>query len=108
LIGQLGDFVKRDLFSAAPAFGILVLARMVYQNVSHYLGRHRKKVRSILPLYVLLIHEFNVGLINESRSLQSVIASLSSHETARQSAQLGFNHRDQPIEGVSITLVPAQ
>jgi hypothetical protein len=81
---------------------------MVYQNVSHYLRRHRKEVRSILPLYVLLIYELHVCFIDESRSLKSVIPSFTSHEAARQSAQFGFNQRDQPIEGISITLVPAQ
>lgn len=55
---------------------------MVYQDMSHDLGRHRKEVRAILPVNVLLVHESHVIFVDQRRSLTRMILSLSPHKAA--------------------------
>jgi hypothetical protein len=45
---------------------------VIDQYPSHRLSRDSEKVRTVLPVHVALIDEFQIGLIDQRRRLKSV------------------------------------
>jgi hypothetical protein len=83
-----------------------MLTSVVDEDASHYLCGDAVEVRSILPLH-LLIDEFQVGFIHQSRRLQRVIVAFTAHVSMCQFMQFVFNHRYQFFESRMIPLLHA-
>ena len=81
---------------------------MVDQHPSHQLGRDGEELRAVLPVGVLLIHELEVGLVDERRGLQRVLGPLSPEMRVRDPVQFLVDERHQVIEGIAIALVPGE
>ncbi len=90
---------------AAASFHV-VAASMFHQNAPHQLGRPREKMRSILPLHALVIHQANVGFVYQGRRLQAVAGAFASHVAARQAAEFVIDDGGQPLERGSFSVAP--
>ena len=82
----------------APAALQIVAARILHQNAPHQLGGNRKKVRAVLPLHALVIHQAHVGFIHQRRGLKAVAGAFAPQVTARQAAEFLINNRGQPLK----------
>ncbi|HEY0283980.1 MAG TPA: hypothetical protein VGC23_01225, partial [Vicinamibacterales bacterium] len=62
----------------------------------------------ILPIDVLDIDQAQVHLVDERGRLQAVTRPFAGHAPARDTAQLGVDDRNQPIERRLVALSPLQ
>ena len=68
-------------------------ACVVNEDTSHQLRRHAEKLRSVLPVSILLANEFHVGFVDKRRRLKGVIGALAARpEIARQLSQLDVSN----------------
>ena len=70
---------------------------MVDENAAHGLRGHTEEVGSVLPRNPTLIHEPQVGLVDQCRSLERVIGALSSQVAAGEAPQLRVDEGHQPV-----------
>ena len=71
---------------------------MFHQNAPHQLGRNREKMGTILPLHALVVHQSNVGFVNQGGCLQAVTGALASHVASRKAAEFVIDDRGQSVE----------
>jgi hypothetical protein len=62
----------------------------------------------ILPLHPLVIHQADVGLVDQGGRLEAVVAALTSHIAVRQVAELRIDGRRQLVEGVWVSVAPGR
>ena len=98
--------LERNLTRATAALGISMPARVVDQDTSHYLRRDGEEVGPIGPLYVPLVYEPNVGLVDQGRGLQCVAFTLPDHVAASEAMKFGVNEWIQIVECSLIPLAP--
>ena len=79
---------------------------MLNQNAPHQLGRNREKVRAILPLHALVIHQAHVGFIDQGRGLQAVAGALALHVVACQAVEFLIDDGGQPFERALVSVAP--
>ena len=60
----------------------------------------------ILPLHALVIHEADVGLVDQRAGLKVVVGALASHVPVRQPAELRLHDRRQLVEGELVFVAP--
>jgi hypothetical protein len=70
---------------------------MVHQNVAHLSWGDSEKLRSILPIHALVVHQPKVRLIHQRSGLQRMALPLDAHVAVRDPPQLFFNQRDQLV-----------
>jgi hypothetical protein len=75
-------------------------ARMVNENAPHDLSGDAKKVSTILPAHVSLIHQFEKRFVHERGRLKSVIPPFPTQITAREALQFAIDRRQQLLECV--------
>jgi len=66
-------FVQREFLKILAPLFCVVLACMVYQQSTHYLGGDPEKVSPVLPVHSRLVDELDVRLVHQRGWLQSVI-----------------------------------
>ena len=59
--------IQRDMRHAASAFEVTTSC-MLYQDTAHQLRGYGEEVHPILPLHPLVIHEADVGLVDQDNS----------------------------------------
>src|SRR5262249_52147047 len=97
---------QRQPGCVTPSLGVTTLPCVVDQDTPHYLRRYGEEVPSVLPTNSLLVHEPEIGLVNQRRSLERVSGGLVTHVPSGHAAQLGINQRHQPVEGCGIAFAP--
>jgi hypothetical protein len=88
-----------------------MLSRVVNQYAAHEFGGDGEKVCAILEVYLTLINEPQVGLVNERAGLQGVsltVATLAAHVAVGQAMQFVINDPDQLIVSRTIAIAPVQ
>jgi hypothetical protein len=80
---------------------------MIHQNPAHQPRRHSKKLRPMLPVHLLLIHQTQICFIDQSRCLQRVPRPLPAHVTMRHLAEFLLDKWDQFVEATSLAGSPA-
>jgi hypothetical protein len=99
-------FLKGDERLAAAAAPGQALSRLVDQDAPHHPGRHRKKMRTVLPLHLPQVDQSKVGFIHEGRRLQYVTAALARHVLPRETPKLPMDKRHELVEGLPVSLSP--
>ncbi len=79
-------FIQREFLKILAPFFRIVLARMIYEQASHYLCSNSKKVGAVLPVHPRLIHETQVRLVHQGRWLQGVVWSFTPQIIRRELA----------------------
>src|ERR1019366_5440915 len=97
-----GGLFQGDVLNATPAFQV-VTPRMVYQYAPHQLSRNGEEMGAILPLHALVIHQAQVGFIDQGRGLEAMAGALMSHVAARQAVEFVVNDGGQPAEGALVS-----
>src|SRR5271165_5950931 len=100
-----GRLVQGNMLHAASPFQVLAPC-VLNQNAPHQLGRNGKKVRAILPLHALVIHQAHVSLIDQGRGLQHVSGTLALHVVACQAVKFLINDGGQPFERALVSVAP--
>src|ERR1041384_2223249 len=93
---------------AASAFAVAMSARVINQDMAHYLRRDGKKMSPILPVHFLLIDQPEVRFVDESGRLWGMSRILAAHKDTSQPAQFGIHKWDQFIERGLVTATPSR
>ena len=75
-------------FLPPTALGASVITSVINQYVAHQLGSESEELSAVLPVQIILVHEAEIGFIDDSRSLQRVIRALPAHVVMCQPMQL--------------------
>ena len=67
---------------AASTLEVMTLSPEIHEYPTHQLSAYTEELRAVLPVHSLDINQFEVGLIDEGRSLQSVVGTLCRHVSA--------------------------
>ena len=79
--------LKRDAGPSTPSLLAVMSAGMVNKNPSQRLRGYGEEMGAVVPLNPRLIDEFQIGFINQSRSLERVVGPLLTHEAPSEGAQ---------------------
>ena len=105
LSADQGRFVQGQVRHAASAFQIAA-PRVVHQNAAHQLRRNGEKMGAVLPLHAVVVHQPQVGFVDQGRGLQAVAGALARHVAVRQAVKLLIDDRRQPFERIPVSLAP--
>ena len=105
-IGNGDAIIEWDGLPSAPPFRRLARPGMIYEHMPHGLGSHTVELSPILPLFAGVTRQPQIGLVDESRSLQGVTRILPLHMPARQFVQLRVNQRHKLLERSRIPVSP--
>jgi len=83
-------------------------SRKVHEDPAHQSGGHSQKVRPILPVYVLCIHQPQVGLVDEGGGLEAVARSFPADAPAGDPLQLLMDKGSQSGERGLVARSPRQ
>ena len=97
--------IQRDMLHAASAFEVMTSC-MLDQNTAHQLRGYCEEMGPILPLHPLVIHEADVGLVDQRACLKVVVGALASHVAVRQPSELRIDDRRQLVEGELVSVAP--
>ena len=92
---------EQDFLSRAAAPGRVMLAGVIEQDAAHLGGRHGQKMSAAFERRAL-VHQLDVGLVNQGRGLQRVLAALAAEVGAGQAMQLVIDQRQKLVDGVFI------
>ena len=81
---------------------------VVHQDSSHQLSGHTEELRAILPARVVLINQFEIGLVDECRGLERVIGPLVTQVAGGDAAQFPIHDRDQIRERTPVATAPSE
>jgi len=84
------------------AFESAASAGVVHQEAAHELGGHAHELGVVLPVGVVLVHQPEVGLVDQGGGLERVPGPFVAHATARYAAQLPVNQRHEPLQRVLV------
>src|SRR5215218_650752 len=101
-------FVEGYLDGTAAALLIVPGARVIDQDAAHYPRGDGEKVRAVVPLDRLPVHQPDKRLVDERGRLQAVSHALSCHAASRNAVELIMDERDQPVQGAVIASSPSQ
>jgi len=88
LHGDDQSFIQRHVGFATSALRAAASAGKVHQNTPHRCGTDGEEVGAVLPSYLAGINQLYVNLIDQSRGLQNVVGTFSSHIGMSPPAQL--------------------
>ena len=87
-----------------PRFWACVRPRQVDENPAHDLGRCGEKMRPILPVGALGVHQMKVGLMHQGGGLERISRTLIPHIPAGNTTKFVIDQGRQPLQR---RLVPA-
>jgi hypothetical protein len=99
---------ERHLDCTAATFLILPGSRKLDKDPAHQSGGHRERVRPILPVHVLRIHQPQVSLMNKGSGLEAVTRSFAAHAPSGDPLQLLMDERSQSGERGLVARPPRQ
>jgi hypothetical protein len=73
---------------------------VIHEDLAHRSRRDTKEVGTILPLDDLLVHELDVGFVNESRWAQGVAGGLRLHEARGDFPKLAIDARIEAVQNL--------
>ena len=82
-------------------------ARVIDQDLPHQPRRNAEKVRATLPGHGLL-HQAQIGFVEQRRSLQRMTQSLVTQVMTCQPAQLFVDERNQPVARRCVARTPSE
>src|SRR5260370_6503924 len=106
LLNRLSHFFQGDPHPHPAALSGDACSRMIDQHAPHHTGRDAVKVGAILPTYTCLIHQPQIGFMNESSRLQSARRAFTRHALPRQSPQFVIDERHQARRCLLVALAP--
>jgi|GEM_PF-3696058 len=81
---------------------------MVHQNPAHGLSGDTQKVRPALPRHPPLVNQADIRFVNESGCLEGMVGALMPHAVPGQQTELLVNNRQEPIQGVVVSMAVVQ
>ena len=99
--------VQVDSNSRSAAFGCLSLFGMIDQHAAHRCRSNREEVVSILPVCHDSFGEAEIRLMDERRSIEGVIGSLSTQARTRYRSKPVVDSRQQGVKRIGVTVAPA-
>jgi hypothetical protein len=97
-------FVKRNDWPPTATLFSQVSAGVIDQNVPHDLGGNREEVRTILPTRRGLLHQSQVGFVDECGGLQSMVHSFAPHVSCSHLPKFAVNQWHELGCGLLISL----
>ena len=94
------------LIAPPPRFSACRCRACATMMPAHELRGHGKEVGAVLPLWMVFIGELEVGVVEQSRGLESVARSFPFHALMRDALKLGLDERDEPFQGARIAAAP--
>ncbi len=82
------DGRQRHAVGSAATFCGDAIAGVVHEDAAHHHRGQPKKLGAVVPVDISLIDQARIGLVDEGRGLESVIAALPSHECPREASKL--------------------
>jgi hypothetical protein len=82
-------------------------AGIVDENLPHEPGGHREEMDAIISVERFLIHQPQVGFVNQRCALQSVTVSLAQEVTARDFTEFLVHEGDQAFERLLVSTFPS-
>ena len=95
-------FVERDALPRAAALLRAACARALDQDLPHGMRRDRAEVRAVLPAIRLVLHQAEVGLVDERRRLQRLARPLAAQVVGREPPQLLIDDRQQRVHRLPV------
>src|SRR5437764_10244057 len=95
---------KCDPISAATTLCGTPTTRMANENSPHHLRCNPQKLRTVLPLHLMLTNEAKINLIHQRSRLQGVTGALATESPHRLAMQLIVNDREQFLERFRVAL----
>lgn len=89
------------------AFAGIAAAGLVHQDLAHEARSHAEKVRAVLPGWIGLIDQAEVGLVDESCGLQSIGVPFPAEITGSELAELAVDQGGQVIESLLVAFRPS-
>jgi hypothetical protein len=81
---------------------------VVDQDPPHDAGGDAEELGAVAPVDAALIHEAQIGLVDEGGRLESVARGFPTQAAGRESVQLLVDHGQHLIEGRLVALAPVQ
>ena len=78
------------------------------QDLTHRSGGDGEEVRAVLPVWISLVGQAQISLVDQCRSLQCVIGTLPVHLTMSDAPEFVINQRSQFREGSIVPLTPSR
>ena len=100
------NFLERDLLRAAASLCVSMSSRVIDQDAAHDLGGDREEVRTIGPVYILLIDHSDVSFVYQGSGLKCVVFSLLAHVTAGEAVELVVDQRVQLVQSGLVPFAP--
>src|SRR5262245_16433667 len=100
--------IERNLQRGAAPLTTAMLAREVYQYLTHQTRSRRKEMPAVFQPYPIGVDQPQVSFVNERGGLHGLPGSFTAHITLRQPPQLGVYQRHQLIERSLIAFAPGQ
>jgi hypothetical protein len=88
----------------AAAFVSTPAAGVIHQDAAHAPGSGGEEVSTILPIGISLLGQFQVNLMDESCSLQSVARAFAAKVSNRDAMQFAVDERHQVRLGLFVSL----
>src|SRR5688572_30690537 len=95
IFGDNKSFIERSLVYAAAALFTAPRFGIVQQDAPHDLRGDSEKVSAILPADVPLIHQLEIGFVDERGGLKGMAGPLAAELAAGDALQLVVNQRGQ-------------
>jgi len=99
---QLKIIQRQLVLMHTSALNAAVVPGMIRQDRSHDVRGNSKKMRLVLPVCLLTIHQAKICFMNQRSRLKCVILSFVAHVVRRQTMQLSINKRHKLLHGVLI------
>src|SRR5207249_3206501 len=99
-------FIQFYLERAATAFLRSVAPGVTDQDLTHRTSSHGEEVRAALPVWIGLVGQTQISLVDQRCRLQRVVRTLSFHVMMSETSEFFIDQRGQFREGGIIALTP--
>jgi hypothetical protein len=96
-----------DVVGTASSLPGVVRPRKVYENPAHNLGRCSEKMRPILPVGGLDVHQMQVGLMHQCSGLERISRTLVPHIPAGNTTEVVIDQGRQTLQGRWVSTAPS-
>ena len=93
------QIVEREPLQSASAFPRPSLPGVIAQDVARHCGCKRKEVRAALDARQRLVHKIDIGLVNQGRGVERMIAAPPPTLPMGQPVKLLVDEREELVEG---------
>ena len=79
---------------------------VVHQDTTHHLGRNGEEVGPVAPAHLILRDHPEVGLVDQSGSLEGVVGTLVAEIAGREAPKPSVDERHQHVQSPLVTATP--